>query len=300
MMLDRSPEIATATAQASAKRAPTPGERPAFSYAMAAARLESDAGRSLEAFGATPQKTLTVPPPSATKTALANRSAEQQSGSSQNPAAPRVHDIAHARHAPPNQPSVRESLTGPSSLTRLHGAGVAAPPMPQMAPLAAVEAAVARAQPQSVAGAADAGKSEAAKQTAKLRPQNAPHAPKPMQDDFARLLASRLESGASQFDLRLDPPELGRVEARLTLGDDGKAALSLTFDNQAAFDLFARDESALRTALMQSGFDLGGGALAFSLGIRSDAPPAPHASPAADGRIGCATVTGSSIIDLRV
>ncbi len=91
---------------------------------------------------------------------------------------------------------------------------------------------------------------------------------------FAEILARRLD-GASQFDLRLDPPALGGVEGRLTLSDDGAALLSLTFDNQSAFDLLRRDEAALRSALASAGFDLS----QHNLQMSFRAPESAHAEP---------------------
>jgi hypothetical protein len=84
-----------------------------------------------------------------------------------------------------------------------------------------------------------------------------------VQEDFARLLARRLDKSSS-FEFRLDPPEMGRVEGRLTLGDDGKATLALKFENQTAFDMFARDEQALRQTLADAGFDFAQGDFVFS------------------------------------
>ncbi len=74
--------------------------------------------------------------------------------------------------------------------------------------------------------------------------------------------------------MRLDPPALGSIEGRLTLGDDGQAVLALSFDNQPAFDLFRRDETALRLELAQAGFDLGGQDLRFTF----RAPPSDPAT----------------------
>jgi flagellar hook-length control protein FliK len=81
--------------------------------------------------------------------------------------------------------------------------------------------------------------------------------------DFAEVLARRLEK-TSVFEMRLDPPEHGRVEGRLAIADDGKAILSLTFDNQSAFDLFSRDEQLLRQTLGQAGLDFASGDFRFS------------------------------------
>ena len=68
-------------------------------------------------------------------------------------------------------------------------------------------------------------------------------------------MARRIDSGATQFELRLDPPSLGRVEAQLKLADDGENILALKFEHRATLELFAQDEYALRTALDSSGFE---------------------------------------------
>lgn len=84
-----------------------------------------------------------------------------------------------------------------------------------------------------------------------------------LQETFAEILARRLEK-STVFDIRLDPPALGRVEGRLTVGDDGKSVLTLAFDNQSAFDLFSRDEAALRLALANAGLSFGDRDVSFS------------------------------------
>ena len=47
--------------------------------------------------------------------------------------------------------------------------------------------------------------------------------PTPNLDALAVSIAARSQSGAKQFDIRLDPPELGRVEVRLSIDATGKA-----------------------------------------------------------------------------
>ena len=74
--------------------------------------------------------------------------------------------------------------------------------------------------------------------------------------EFAKLLARRLDAGATQFELRLDPPSLGRVEASLRLANNDDSVLVLRFEHLATLDQFSNDQAALRTALSSSGFDL--------------------------------------------
>ena len=100
------------------------------------------------------------------------------------------------------------------------------------------------------------------------KPANAPApAARPQSPtvEIAQLLARRLNNGATSFELRLDPPSLGRVEANLKVAENGETLLSLKFENQSAFDQFTRDEAQLRDVLTASGFDLPRERMMFSL-----------------------------------
>jgi flagellar hook-length control protein FliK len=78
-------------------------------------------------------------------------------------------------------------------------------------------------------------------------------------------IAAKSKDGEKHFDIRIDPPELGRVEVKLTFDDAGKAQASLTADKQQTLDLMQRDRSTLERALRDAGVDLAGGGLNFSL-----------------------------------
>ncbi|MEQ8934919.1 MAG: flagellar hook-length control protein FliK [Amphiplicatus sp.] len=244
-------------------------EAPGFSYALASASLEASAGAALKAFGAkegaaevaaAPARETTVQ--SATENAL-TRTASPQSGernaqkSAPDPAAP-----------PASAPALVEkpAVAGPAVV-----AVASAQAAVLASPLAAQQAAPASAA--RVESAAREIQARGANEGTKPKAVVAARPEQPAASEFARLLARKLEGGATAFDLRLDPPELGRVAARLTLGDDGKAQLALTFDSQTALDLFRRDEAGLREMLLASGFDLGAGDLAFSF----EAPGEPAA-----------------------
>lgn len=70
---------------------------------------------------------------------------------------------------------------------------------------------------------------------------------------------------ATEFTLRLDPAELGRIEVKLEMGKDGQASVSIQADNASTFDLLRRDSSALERALADAGLKLDSGGLNFSL-----------------------------------
>lgn len=241
---------------------------PGFSFAAAMTALEGRAAQSLKTFGAAPQENAKTQAPASDK----KNEAPQQPQTEQKPATARnaesaaqadrsANTLENAPKAPAAQPQQQQAASQPA-LQPAIVQGLNAATTQQTTPGAT------RFDAARVSSSADTQKSAAPKA---LRPAAQPNTHAPSQD-FAKLLARRLNAGATTFELRLDPPELGRVEAHMKLDDDGKAVLALKFENQTALDLFSRDEAALRNTLMSSGFDLGGEQLAFSLAEEEQSP----------------------------
>ncbi len=244
------------------KEQPLRAEAPGFSYALAASALERKAAQSLETHGATPKNNGASPQRTAAETQTENRS---QSGEIKSDAQRESVQPPSAGAEKSASPQVRPTIGALSA-----SAEGAAP--------AAATAALFNQVSLTQTKAADAAMvRDAGAAKAKLSAQKAPRlpdAPATLKTEFAEILARRLEK-TSVFELRLDPPELGRVDGRLSVGDDGKAVLALSFDNQSAFDLFSRDEQALRQALQQAGLEFGAGDFVFAFKER---PPADHTS----------------------
>jgi flagellar hook-length control protein FliK len=78
-------------------------------------------------------------------------------------------------------------------------------------------------------------------------------------------IAAKTQSGARQFDIRLDPPELGHVEVRLSIDASGKTEAHMTADHQDTLNLLQKDSSSLTQALRNAGLDVSSGGLNFSL-----------------------------------
>jgi flagellar hook-length control protein FliK len=89
-------------------------------------------------------------------------------------------------------------------------------------------------------------------------------------DGLALRIAAKSAGGESQFTVRLDPPELGRIEVTLNVNSQGAAHASLSADKPHTLELLQRDAPALERALKDAGLDLAGG-LSFSL--KSDGQP---------------------------
>lgn len=89
--------------------------------------------------------------------------------------------------------------------------------------------------------------------------------PQPDIPALAVQIAAKSQSGIKQFDIRLDPPELGRVEVRLSIDDTGKTCAHLSADQPQTLDLLQKDAPTLTRALRDAGLELSQGGLNFSL-----------------------------------
>src|SRR5262249_22734419 len=77
-------------------------------------------------------------------------------------------------------------------------------------------------------------------------------------------IASRAPDGNKRFDIRLDPPELGRIDVRLDVDQGGKVTSRLIVERADTLDLLRRDAPQLERALQHAGLNTDGG-LQFSL-----------------------------------
>ena len=67
------------------------------------------------------------------------------------------------------------------------------------------------------------------------------------------LIASKALNGSNHFDIRLDPPELGRIEVRLKVDRDGQVSSHLIADRPDTLALLRRDQTGLERALQDAG-----------------------------------------------
>lgn len=84
-------------------------------------------------------------------------------------------------------------------------------------------------------------------------------------DGLAISVAARALSGVKQFEIRLDPPELGRVDVRLSIDASGKTQAHMTADQPQTLTLLQKDAPTLTQALRDAGLDVSQGGLNFSL-----------------------------------
>ncbi|HEY6259837.1 MAG TPA: flagellar hook-length control protein FliK, partial [Xanthobacteraceae bacterium] len=79
-------------------------------------------------------------------------------------------------------------------------------------------------------------------------------------------IAAQAHAGRSRFDIRLDPPELGRVDVRLNIDRQGKVTSRVIVDRQETLDILRREAPELQRSLQQAGLKTADdNALQFSL-----------------------------------
>lgn len=80
----------------------------------------------------------------------------------------------------------------------------------------------------------------------------------------------RAMSGARQFDIRLDPDELGRVDVNLSISDKGEVSARLVVDRVETLHLLQRDARTLERAFEQAGLKPSDGGVDITLRDPSD------------------------------
>ena len=82
---------------------------------------------------------------------------------------------------------------------------------------------------------------------------------------LAVAIASRAQAGSNQFDIRLDPPELGRIDVRLNVDRDGHVTSHVTVDRADTLQLLQDQQPQMQQALEQAGLKTADNGLQFSL-----------------------------------
>jgi len=101
--------------------------------------------------------------------------------------------------------------------------------------------------------------------------------------DIAIHISQHADTGANRFQLRLDPPELGRVDVRMEVSAEGKLSAVIAVERPETLDLLQRDSRALERSLMEAGLKTDGNSLSFSLrGGRQDQQHADLANNGSD------------------
>jgi flagellar hook-length control protein FliK len=82
---------------------------------------------------------------------------------------------------------------------------------------------------------------------------------------LAVAIAARAKAGSNQFDIRLDPPELGRIDVRLDVAGNGQVTSHVTVDRADTLQLLQSHQPQLERALEQAGLKTADNGLQFTL-----------------------------------
>jgi flagellar hook-length control protein FliK len=82
---------------------------------------------------------------------------------------------------------------------------------------------------------------------------------------LAVTIAGKAKAGESRFEIRLDPPDLGRIDVSLSVDKSGSTTTTLTVERMDTLDLLQRDSRALERALNTAGFKTDQNSLQFNL-----------------------------------
>jgi flagellar hook-length control protein FliK len=78
-------------------------------------------------------------------------------------------------------------------------------------------------------------------------------------------IAVRARDGSNRFEIRLDPPELGRIDVRLDVDRHGNVTSRLIVERADTLDLLRSDAAGLERALSEAGLKTADNSLQFSL-----------------------------------
>lgn len=84
-------------------------------------------------------------------------------------------------------------------------------------------------------------------------------------DQIAVEIRRHQTAGADHFNIKIDPPELGRIDVKIEMTSDGQTKAHLTADRQDTLDLLQRDSKGLERALNSTGLKTNSDSLNFSL-----------------------------------
>lgn len=98
------------------------------------------------------------------------------------------------------------------------------------------------------------------------RPMQAAYqAPQINLPNLAFEISRQFQAGNNRFQIRMDPPELGRIDVRMDVDAHGAVHARLAVDRPETLEMLQRDARALERALQQAGLDSSKTNLEFSL-----------------------------------
>ena len=220
----------------------------------AAGRLDRRCARAAEGgVGQAGRAGRRAPPPRPQPTADRPTDAASDSGTAGRHLAGTRESGADPSKPAANAPPAPHEAAADAASSSADAARAAAPNSAQPAAAAPVQTALGLAPGQPIALATAPVTTDAARSSAVAA------------GDVGLEIVARSKAGDSRFELRLDPPELGRIEVRLDVDKDGGVRSRLIVDRADTLDLLQRDARQLEKALQSAGLDTSKGGLEFTL-----------------------------------
>jgi len=160
-----------------------------------------------------------------------------------------------AQAAPDTAPRIRPGESGPAA-NPAQGADDALAALAHRSDESA-DIAITATAPQA---ATQAASTTQAGPTAYVRPETQVNMP-----FIAAEIARHVQNGVPRFEIRLNPPEMGRIDVRLEFDPSGNVTARLAVERSETLDLMQRDQRTLERMLAQAGIDSGKTSLEFSL-----------------------------------
>ena len=124
--------------------------------------------------------------------------------------------------------------------------------------------------------------------TARFTPANA--------GTLAAQIASRFQNGERRFEIRMDPPELGRVEVKLHVSNDNRVQAVLSADRPETLQDMRQHIRELERALAEAGLDLSEDGLSFELSQDRDDTHENPSSPNAFSELAFAESASGDVV----
>jgi len=82
---------------------------------------------------------------------------------------------------------------------------------------------------------------------------------------LAVAIAARAQAGSNEFEIRLDPPELGRIDVHLNVDSNGQVTSHVTVERADTLQLLQSEQPQIERALEQAGLKTTDNGLQFTL-----------------------------------
>ncbi|MGB7099359.1 MAG: flagellar hook-length control protein FliK [Xanthobacteraceae bacterium] len=184
---------------------------------------------------------------------------------------------AHAAQPTPSQaandPTVSAQTSGPASANADRAAAQATQPSVVSTSDNAVAAPNAQGHETAKASGVDglpnfdfaASATSASSATAAVAPSGTASTDSVPIAGLAVAIAARAQQGSNQFDIKLSPPELGRIDVQLNVDGNGQVTSHMTVERPETLQLLQSQQPQLQNALEQAGLTTADNGLQFSL-----------------------------------